>query len=349
MEPGLGKEILDRFLQEHWVSVAFLTGTLTTMGVLLAAKWWLKRRWKKAVEESRGEEHELDLLTPPGEKDQEALEVIRGFRREVWEWPDGRLQLSVEALTLLGARIVQSVARVYHQGSGSPEYEASLVELLQLMRRVAVRVSRLADIAPFRFFGTRKISDYQRYYQIYRKINDHPILRVARRNPFLYRLARWAVHIKNLGNPLYWAGKELSREGYFFTLRWFHLVYIGQVGREAMRVYSGRTFQKEEDRDATLVCYRLFALTRRWGGPSPAEWAALVDFISGHGEIENEIKLHVLSRMARNRLPEDLDTQRLQTWLGRKWYREGLKQLLRDPILIPAKKEAIEGELSSTD
>jgi len=54
MEPGLGKEILDRFLQEHWVSVAFLTGTLTTMGVLLAAKWWLKRRWKKAVEESRG-------------------------------------------------------------------------------------------------------------------------------------------------------------------------------------------------------------------------------------------------------------------------------------------------------
>jgi len=137
MEPGLGKEILDRFLQEHWVSVAFLTGTLTTMGVLLAAKWWLKRRWKKAVEESRGEEHELDLLTPPGEKDQEALEVIRGFRREVWEWPDGRLQLSVEALTLLGARIVQSVARVYHQGSGSPEYEASLVELLQLMRRVA--------------------------------------------------------------------------------------------------------------------------------------------------------------------------------------------------------------------
>jgi len=111
---------------------------------------------------------------------------------------------------------------------------------------------------------------------------------VARRNPFLYRLARWAVHIKNLGNPLYWAGKELSREGYFFTLRWFHVVYIGQVGREAMRVYSGRTFQKEEDRDATLVCYRLFALTRRWGGPSPAEWAALVDFISGHGEIETK-------------------------------------------------------------
>ncbi|HOV85642.1 MAG TPA: hypothetical protein PLM79_04720 [Syntrophobacteraceae bacterium] len=346
MEQGLGRQLLDQFLREHWISGLFLTVTLTTVGVLLCARWWLRRRWKKILEESR-EDQELDLLTPLGPKDREALEIIRSLRREVWEWPEGRLQLSVEALTALATRIIQSIAAVYHGTAGTPEYEASLVELLQLMRRVGLRLSRLTAIAPFRFFGSRRISDYQRYYQVYRRINDHPILRVVRRNPVLYRLARWAVHIKNLGNPFYWAGREVTREGYFFTLRWFHLAFISQVGREAMRVYSGRSFQKEEDRDAALVCYRLFALTRRWGGPTAEEWAALVDFVATQVDMENEVRLQVLSRMARGRLPAGLESQKLQTSSGQKWYRQGLKGLLeKDSGFNPIKKQLLVLELS---
>ncbi len=64
-----------------------------------------------------------------------------------------------------------------------------------------------------------------------------------KRNPHLYRLARWALNLKNIANPLYWAGKEISRESYFYLLRWFYLAFTSQVGREAMRIYSGRHYQ----------------------------------------------------------------------------------------------------------
>ena len=154
------------------------------------------------------------------------------------------------------------------------------------------------------------------------------------------------MNVKNLGNPLYWAGKELSREGYFYVLRWFYLTFISQVGREGMRLYSGRHFQMEEDRDATLIGYRLYALTRLWGGPSSREWATLVEFITSHPALEAEVKVHILSRCSEDRLPKDLDQQTLQTKSGVKWYQQGLKNLLKkDDHPTPEKVGLIEKEM----
>ena len=173
-------------------------------------------------------------------------------------------------------------------------------------------------------------------------------MQLLKRNPHIYKVARWAMNVKNLSNPLYWAGKELSREGYFYVLRWFYLTFVSQVGREAMRLYSGRHFQSEEDRDATLVCYRLFVLMRQWEGPSAVEWSILVDYITNHPALESEIKLQVLSRCSQGRIPEDSAQKELQTRSGSRWYKDGLKCLLeKDTHPLPAKKQLIERELSN--
>lgn len=329
MESFLQTEVFFDELRRHWISALFVLFTVLTITVLASLRWYLRRRWQRLLEDRLDEEHELDFLPPLSAKDRDALALVKHLRRQVWEIPEVELRLTIESLSQQAIDVVRSIAAVYHEQAPVPEYEASLKESLQLVQRVTVRLNRLASMSPFRLLGEQKISDYQRYYQVYRKINENPLLQLLKRHRRIYRLARWAVDLKNLGNPLYWAGREISREGYFFMLRWFYLAFIGQVGREAMRLYSGRHFQREEERDAALICYRLFALTKQWGGPSPQDWSVLVSFIAIEISLESEIKLDILAKCSADKYPRNLDEQALQTKIGQKWYRKGLEKLLK--------------------
>jgi hypothetical protein len=340
--------ILLDLLNKHWLSALFLLLTSCTLVAILVLRWWLRRRWRRFLEADLEEQHELDLLLPLSPQDQEALQLIKDFRRAVWEIPEAELQLGIEALSSRAMTIVRTIAGVYYPQREVPEYEATLLESLYLIQRVTRKISRFASIPPWSLLGNRKLSEYQRFYQLYRKINENPLLRILKRHRHLYRVARIAMNLKNISNPFYWAGKELSREGYFLTLRWFYHAFISQVGREAMRLYSGRHFQREEERDATLVCHKLFALTRHWQGPSPEEWAVLVDVVTSHSYLEADVKLHILARWAHQRLPKDLERQPLQTSVARDWYRDGLKKLLTsEPRPAPAKKALIDQELAT--
>lgn len=347
MEPALWLETLKGMIQTHWWSAFFLLVTVTTVLLLMGITWWVRRRFRKIMEEQFREEVELDELPPLGPQDFEALDRIKRLRREVWELPESDLQLSVEALNVRAATVVKSVAAAYHPDAPSPQYEASLIDLLGLVRRVSSRLVRVSGIVPFKFLGNRKISEYQRYYLVYRRIHEHPVVNFLKRNPLLFRMTQWAINLKNIANPLYWVGRELSRESYFMMLRWFYLTLVSQVGREAMRVFSGRRFQKEEDRDIVLVCYKLFGLVAHWGGPDSSEWALLVSHVTAHTALEDETKLRVLSRLAEGKLPKDALSLEIRTKAGLRWYRDGLKVLLKaDKKPSPIKSQLLREEIA---
>ncbi len=314
--------------KRHWVSVLLLLITICVLLTIALMRWWIRRRWQRLLEADLEDQHELDLLPPLSSQDRQAQDSIRRFRRAVWDIPESELRLGVEAFTNRALEVVRAIAAIYHPASDSPEYEATLLESLNLIQRVSRKVNRFTAVAPWSLLGNRKLSEYQRFYQLYRKLNESPLLLALKRHRHLYRLARIAVNIKNATNPFYWAGRELTREGYFLTLRWFYLAFIGQVGREAMKLYSGRHFQREEERDATLVCHKLFTLTRQWLGPSPAEWATLVQIVTDHAYLDPDVKVHILSRWSKQRFPRDIETQPLQTTIAFEWYRDGLKRLL---------------------
>ncbi len=347
MEPAFVLETLKGLIQTHWWSAFFLLVTLTTVLALMGIAWWLRHRFRKMIEQKFQDETELDELPPLGPLDLEALDRIKQLRREVWDLPEAELQLSVESLNVLGARVVKFIAAVYHPDSPNPQFEAGLIDLLELARRVSARLARVSAIGPFRILGNRKISEYQRYYMVYQKINENPVVSFLKKNPLLFRMTRWAINLRNIANPLYWAGKELSRESYFMVLRWFYLTLVAQVGRESMRVFSGRRFQKEEDRDIVLVCYKLFAMVSHWGGPDTAEWALLVSYVTGHSVLEDETKVKVLSRFAEGKLPKDLGEREIKTTAGHRWYRDGLNLLLKsDKRPSPAKAQLLRDELA---
>jgi len=342
--------LVTEVLRRHWISALLLVLTVCVLLTVALMRWWIRRRWQRLLESDLDDRHELDLLPPLNTRDEQALECIRRFRREVWNIPEADLKLGVEAFTNRALAVVSAIAAIYYPASETPEFEATLLESLILTQRVSRKITRFAAVTPWKLLGNRKLSEYQRFYQLYRKVNESALLQVLKRHRHLYRLAQIAWNIKNVGNPFYWAGRELSREGYFLTLRWFYLAFIGQVGLEAMKLYSGRHFQREEERDATLVCHKLFNLTREWQGPSAAEWSALVQLVADHTYLEPDVKVHILSRWAQQRLPGDVAAQPLQTRIACDWYRDGLKRLLKsEPRGGSKRTQRIQSELKTLE
>lgn len=332
-------------LHEHWLSAFLILVSLTTMCLALALRWYVRRRLREMLQNRFAEDHELDLLPPTGPMEREGLELIARMREEVWDLPESELQLGFDALNRRALAIIRSIGSIYYPEAAQPEYQVSLSDALELVKRVSGRLSKIASTVPMKYIGDRKLSDFQRYYQVYLKINDNPVLKLFRKNPHFYMAAKLALNIKNIANPLYWAGRELSREGYFFILRWFYLTFTSEIGKEAIRLYSGRRFQQEEDRDAALICYRLFHTMRKWSGPTQAEWAAFVRFVAGHSALDSDSKLHILARCSEDRLPKDIEERMIATKSGIKWYKDGLKKLLEaDSGSSPAKVKLIEKE-----
>jgi len=332
-------------VREHWLSAFLILVTLITICVALALRWYVRRRLREMLQHRFAEEHELDLLGPVSAQEQQGLELIARLREEVWDLPEGELQLGFDALSRRAFSIVRSIGAIYYPEAAQPEYQASLLDTLELVKRVSSRLAKIASTIPMKYIGDRRLSDFQRYYQVYLKINENPVLKLFKNNPRIYKAAKLALNIKNIANPLYWAGRELSRESYFFILRWFYLTFTSEIGKEAIRLFSGKRFQQEEDRDAAIVCYRLFHTMRKWSGPTPTEWAAFVRFVAGISALDAESKLHILARCSEDRLPRDVEERTIATKSGIKWYKDGLKVLLEaDAGPSTAKAKLIEKE-----
>ncbi len=341
----IGYNTFTYVIHEHWLSAFLILVSLTTMCVVLMLRWYVRRRMREMLDNRFAEEHELDLLPSPGALEQQAMEFIARTREEVWQLPDSELLLGFDVFNQRALNIVRSIGAIYHPEAAQPEYEASLSDTLELVKRVSSRLSKLASTVPIKYIGNRKLSDFQRYYQVYLKINDNAVLKLFKKNPHIYKAAKFALNVKNIANPLYWAGRELTREGYFLILRWFYLTFTSEIGREAIRLYSGKLFRQNEDRDAALVCYRMFHTMRKWSGPTPAEWAAFVRFVADHSALDSDSKLHILRRCSEDRLPIDVEEQTISTRSGIKWYKKGLKTLLdADAGSSPAKVKLVEKE-----
>ena len=347
---GIGLHTFADVAREHWLSVFLLLVTLTTICVSVFLRWYVRRRLRIMLESRFTEEHELDVLPGPGPREQQARDLIVSFRKKVWDLPERELLLGLEPLTRLALQVVRSIGAVYYPEAEQPEYEASLTDILELVKRVSTRLARLASTVPVKYIGDRKLSDLQRYYQVYLKINESPILKAFKNNPHLYKAARLVLNVKNMANPFYWAGRELTREGYFFILRWFYLTFTSEIGKEAIRLYSGKSFNQDRERDAALVCYRIFHTIRKWSGPSPAEWGAFVRFVANQPNLDSDSKLHILARCSEDRLPNDVEEQKIATKSGIKWYKDGLKKMIEaDSAPSTAKTTLIDKEIREQD
>ncbi|MDY6908867.1 MAG: hypothetical protein SWC40_02780 [Thermodesulfobacteriota bacterium] len=347
MQPPLTIDALYDFAWAHWLSIGLLSATILVFAAVAFLRWWLKRSWQRLIEENVEDLDAFGESAALDERDRPALQLVKDLRREVWDVSPADLDVGFEPLFQKAARVVCSVAAVYHPEAPKPEYEATLLESLLLARRVNTRIIRLTRFGPFRLLAERRLSEYQKAYETYRKFQDSPLVQTLKKHRHLYRVARWAIHLKNIQNPVYWAGRELSREGSVLLLRWFHAHFIQQVGREAIRIYGRRPFLKEEERELTLLLYRLYHLHRHWGGPSSDEWRLWAAFTARAPLLDAEARMSVVDNVANGRLPDAVEAFLPKTRMGIQWYRKGIRKMFEeDPHVSERKRMVLERELA---
>lgn len=321
------RQALDVFFA-HPVSLILSVLAVASLVSIHLIRKRLRRHWSMLLEEASEEPFSFLEESALSDKDRAAVSYLRDLRRKVWSTPDPEITLSFDAFLAQAQDIVRTVASIYHPDKEEPEYQASLEDLLALSRRTASRLENIVRRGPFRLLSSRPIGHYRTLYRTYRRVNESAFVQSLKRYRFLYRAARVFWSIKNWNNPLYWVGKELSRESLQWLVRWFSIAVINQVGKEAIRVYGTRTFADDEERDLVLACTKLHALC---ASQEPARreesFRAWVSFVCDIPLLDDATKIRLLRQILKAAPDVEAVEASFRTRRGDGWYRKGLDRL----------------------
>lgn len=313
--------ILD-FWREYWWVWALLGVALLWGASLLLVRYLTLKSLRPALRKE-AELDDLEMLLPdPQPQDQEALRLLRDYRRRylLKLWPDTKL--SFKEINDLSQNLVAEIARIYYPEEERPELKASLADLVSLYRRVGVRLASWLETAPFRPLKDMELSTVMFLHGTYQKIRGHPLHQFLKRH-HMYRAARWVWGAINLVNPYYWGRQAAYRGGREFLIRTFLAKVVTVVGEESIRLYSRRSPNLRLFRRFQVGLQEMINLTLEGNGALPGEVAAhlLKSILKAKGleEQEKVMLLRVLSRPRRRETVladlEPPEQQEVQIWL----------------------------------
>jgi len=317
----MATDILNFFLEYWWVWALGGAAILWVVSLLLVRYWTLKSLRPALRKEAELDDLELPLADPQPQ-DQEALRLLRDYRRRylLKLWPDTRL--SFKEINDLSQTLITEIARIYYPEEERPELKASLADLVALYRRVGVRLASWMEAAPFRPLKDMELSTVLFLHVTYQKITGHPLHQFLKRH-HMYRAARWVWGAVNLVNPYYWGRQAAYTGGREFLARTFLAKVVTVVGEEAIRLYSHRSPNLRLFRRHQVGLQEMINLTLGGNGALPAEVAAhLLKSILKLKGLEDQEKVMLLQRLSRPRRRDtalvDLEPeeqQEVQKWL----------------------------------
>ncbi|MFZ2089512.1 MAG: hypothetical protein WAU47_13140 [Desulfobaccales bacterium] len=230
------------FLREYWwlwviQGVAVLWG----LSLLLVRHWTMKRVRAAADQTEEKLDEDLEIPLPdPTPQDQEALALLREYRRRylLKLWPDTKFTL--REINNLSQALVTEIARVYYPEEERPELKASLADLVALYQRVGARLSMWLEAKPFIPLRDMELNTVLLIHKTYRKFRDNPVHQFLKRHQ-MYRAARWLWMAINVANPYYWGREAAYRGSREFLVRLFLAKVVTVVGEEAIRLYGRRS------------------------------------------------------------------------------------------------------------
>jgi hypothetical protein len=226
-------------MKTHWL-LALLGGLLLFWGAsLLLMRRWTRRRVLQEIKQENLEEEFAPAIPHSRPEDEQALEVIRTFRRRylLKLWP--ATEFSWKLINDMSLELIQEMARVYYPEEERPELRASLADLVALYNRVGERLATYLGTFPIRTFKDLEVGTIVQYHEMYRNLKNHPGYQFIQRH-HLDRVARWSWTLYNYANPWHW-GRKAAYAGGKEALARMLLARIAQVvGEEAWRLYGRR-------------------------------------------------------------------------------------------------------------
>jgi hypothetical protein len=308
----------------------WLTGSvLLAWGLsLFLVRTWTRKRLLKTLAQESVKAEEVDFqIDDPRPEDQQALEIIRSYRRRflLKLWPD--TQFNLGALTEVSQILVKEIAHVYYPEEERPELKASLADLVSLYNRVGSRLAVWLDTLPVRPFKDVELQTVLQYHELYQKVKEHPSYLFLKRH-HLDKVARWAWAAKNALNPWYWIRKVAYTGSKEILQRLLLAKVTALVGEEAINLYSRRRPNAKFFRRYQLALQEMVNLALDDGFLSPEAWNYMLRFILRAKGLEDQEKLALLQRLAQPRWQETPGTEKLEK-TEREDIHRWLKQLVK--------------------
>jgi hypothetical protein len=297
------------------------TWWLTLLGAILLAwgaslifvRYWTKKRLLRSLAQKGIKTEEVEIqIDDPRPEDQQALEIIRAYRRRflLKLWPDTRFNL--QALSDISQTLVKEIAANYFPDEERPELRASLADLVALFNRVGARLAVWLETLPVRPLKDVELQTLFQYHEWYQKVKQHPGYLFLKRH-HLDRLASWAWTAKNVLNPWYW-GRRAAYTGSRELLQRLILAKVTTlVGEEAIYLYSRRRPNERLFKRCELALQEMVNLSLDDGLPGSQASNYMLRFILRSRGLEDQEKLALLQRLAQPRRQEIPGIEQLNT------------------------------------
>jgi hypothetical protein len=314
--------ILHFLLNYWWVWVLWGLAVLWGLSLVLMRRWTLKR-FRNALDRKEVSFDDPDIVLPNHQpQDQEALRLLREYRRRylLKLWPDTRF--SFREINDLSQTLVTEIAQLYYPEEERPELKASLADLVALYRRVGVRLTAWLETAPFRPLRDMELTTVMLIHDTYQKVMDNPVHQFLKRY-HLYRAARWTWAAINIANPFYWGRRAAYKSSREFLARIFLAKVVTVVGEEAMRTYSRRSPNLHVFRRYQVGVQEMVNLSMGENGSLPTEVVlGLMKSVLRARGLEDQEKVALLRRLSQpqkrqSRLAEltPAEQKEVQEWL----------------------------------
>lgn len=265
-----------------------------------------EKKHKKQIADSEGERDWESIpffsLENPTSEDKQAMSVIEKYRKDIWYKTSSTNIMKSEELLRFIENLTSEIARIYYSDASEPMYEASMVDVLELIGRVNEKLLLSTREFPLNLIAERRIREVLKMKDFYQTIRNHPALELAMKNRTLLRAGKALWNAYNTTNLWYWSRKIAYKATREAGLRYFYTLIVSQVGEEAVKIYSGRNIRNTEAGQDLLIAGEMINMALVGGEVSTAEYEEILSFILGSKKLDSKDKMDLI-RLLANKKP----------------------------------------------
>ena len=290
---------------ETYSLITLLAALLLLGGALVALRRHNKQQQQemlsRAVEESNLQHIELIRVQNPSQHDKQAYELIEAERQKVWTNFSLQTSLAPKKIWQMSFDMIKEIAAIYHPDLENPQFQASIVDLLELNERVITRILEYLDEFPLNTIKDFSIQDVLTYKEYYDKYSKFEFIKLAKNHKYLYDIGQYVWMGYNAINPWYWGRKAVftaSKEG---TARYLLSMILTVVGEEAVLVYSKRFIRKQAVSVEKNIAFEMINMAVIDDVVSQDEYNVILNFILKNSHFDDRVKITLLQALQRKK------------------------------------------------
>ena len=265
-----------------------------------------KEEFDRAIEKGDLEQIELVRVQNPSKQDTQAYDLIEAERQKVLTSFSLKTSIAPRRIWKMSFDLVKEIATIYHPDIEDPQLQASIIDLLELNKRIVKQLQEYIEKPPLNTIKDLNIQDVLTYKKRYEKFSQYRGVKFAQKHKELYSVGKHAWTVRNFLNPWYWGRKVVITAGKEGLYRSLLNVVLKVVGEEAILTYSKRHIRTELVALDKNIAFEMINMALVDNVVSIEEHEVILNFILNNSNFDNRIKV-ILLKTLKNKRPVKTD------------------------------------------